>query len=231
MMMARAHRIAPAVWRIPTVPLAINAYLVAAADGLTIVDPGMSVTYRRLARGIEATGHSPSQVRTIVATHAHIDHAGALARLKAVSGARVLAHEHDRSFIEQGIAPPGDPSSRLARSMERAPTGYPPCPIDEGLVEGDAVDGLRVIHTPGHTPGHICLLHTDSGVLLTGDAVINPLFVRYPFEWFCTDLAAVRASAARLATLDFGIVGFAHGMPLPAGGRERIASLGTRPRR
>lgn len=227
--MALAHTLVPGIWRIPTVPRAINAYLVAGADGaLTVVDPGMSVTYRRLARGIEATGHSPSDVKTILVTHAHIDHAGALARLKAISGARVLAHAQDRAYIERGIAPPVDPTMRTARVMSRLPDGYPACPVDEGLGDGDEVDGLLVVHTPGHTPGHACFLHRDTGVLLTGDAVINPWFVRYPFRWFCTDLASMRASAARIATLDFGVVGFAHGLPMPAGGRERIASLGTR---
>lgn len=226
--MPRSELVAPGLWRIPTVPMGINAFLVAGARGLALIDPGLPNTFKRLVRGIESAGHAASDVRSIIVTHAHRDHAGALQKLKTLSGARVLAHEMDRGYLEAGTAPPHDPSSRLGRLMARLPAGFPACPVDEGFAEGDDVDGLRVIHTPGHTPGHAALLHRDSGTLLTGDAVINPLMLRYPFSGFCTDLAAMRASAARLGTLDFEAAAFAHGLPIRTGARERIASLGAR---
>jgi len=222
----RVDQLADGLWRLPTVPVGVNGYLVAGRDGLTLVDPGLALTFRRLVSGIEAAGHSASRITRIVVTHAHLDHAGALTRLKAISGARVFAHAADRAFIEAGDAPPGDPSTIRSRFGSRLPfSGFRACPIDDVLADGDEVGPLRVLHTPGHTPGHISLLHTDAGVLITGDAVINLWRVRYPLTPFCSSLADVRTSAARLAERDVVVAAIAHGRPARDRIGERLRAL------
>lgn len=222
----RVERLSDRIWRIPIVPIGLNGFLVEGSAGLILVDPGASLTYRRVVRGIEQAGHSAADVSTIVVTHAHMDHAGALSRLKAISGARVFAHAAERDFIASGKAPPGDPSTRLSRWGGALPfSGFRACPIDEELADGDRLGPLTVVHTPGHTPGHISLIDQDAGVMLTGDAVINLGKVRYPLTAFCSDLASVRSSAARLSGIDVAVAAFAHGRPVRERVGERLRAL------
>ena len=79
-----------------------------------------------------------------------------------------------------------------------------------------------MIHTPGHTPGHVSLLlQRDGGVLFVGDAAAN-LLGRLGRPFVSTDPAAVAASAARLAALDFEIAVFGHGTAIRGGAALRF---------
>jgi glyoxylase-like metal-dependent hydrolase (beta-lactamase superfamily II) len=95
----------------------------------------------------------------------------------------------------------------------------------------DVAGGLRVIHTPGHTPGHVSLLHQPSGVLVTGDSVFNVRGLRYSPRSFCTDIRLSRQTADRLADETFEVAAFTHGAEIRSGAREAIrAFLRGRPR-
>ena len=88
-----------------------------------------------------------------------------------------------------------------------------------------AAGGLRVVHTPGHTPGHVSLLHEPSGVLITGDALFNVRGIRYSPGWMCTDPALNRRSADGLGDLDFEVAAFTHGPEIRQGAREAVRAF------
>ena len=80
-------------------------------------------------------------------------------------------------------------------------------PVVEELVDGQVLDvagGLRVLHTPGHTPGHVSLLHEASGVLITGDAIFNMASrMRWPMAAVCTSARQNQQSAHVLGELEY----------------------------
>jgi glyoxylase-like metal-dependent hydrolase (beta-lactamase superfamily II) len=81
------------------------------------------------------------------------------------------------------------------------------------LEDGDLVGELRVIHTPGHSPGHIALLHEPTGTVLVGDAVFHQAKLSLAPAGFSADPAA-RSAALRRIPQDVTAVGFGHGNPL-----------------
>ena len=82
--------------------------------------------------------------------------------------------------------------------------------------------GIRVIHTPGHSPGHAAYLHEESGVLITGDAIFNVRGLRWPIRAFCTDFVMTTKTAHRLAEVEYTTAAFTHGPHLSDNPREHI---------
>ncbi len=217
-----AVRLADGVWRIPTAPgNMINSFAVADSDGgVTVVDAGLKYwsARARLIAGLREIGAGPQDVRRVVVTHAHPDHAGGLAALLGLTGGTaVLAHEREAVYLRDGRTP------RTHRGRART---FAKVIVTTEFQHGSLLPGgLRAVHTPGHSPGHTALLHEESGVLITGDAVMNLRGVRYSPAFFCTDPDRSRNSADRLADLDFEIAAFAHGPELRHGARAAVRAL------
>ncbi|MEU8393474.1 MBL fold metallo-hydrolase [Micromonospora sp. NPDC048843] len=96
------------------------------------------------------------------------------------------------------------------------------------LADGDLLDvggGLRVVHTPGHSPGHVSLLHEPTRLLITGDALFNVLGVRWPMKWLCSDFQMTRETAHVLGELDYDLAAFTHGPELTDKPRDRIRAF------
>ena len=157
------------------------AYLIEDGRGrLHVIDPGSPTdeAAAALRDAVDALGRAPRISPQIVLTHLHADHAGGAAALRASTGAPVLMHEarscrgsRDRggtSLTRSGgvgrAVRPSSPSSRAAVSVPGAPS----LPAPDGLLsDGDLLDvpgrSIRVVWTPGHTPGHLCLHDEDAG--------------------------------------------------------------------
>jgi len=101
----------------------------------------------------------------------------------------------------------------------------------EAFGDGALLDGgIRVIHTPGHSPGHCSFLHEGTGVLITGDALFNVRGLRYSLKTFCTSVRLSRESAARLGDLEYDVAAFTHGSHISTGARPAVrAFLAGRP--
>ena len=114
---------------------------------------------------MEAVRAERAKVEAIVLTHAHIDHCFGASVVREATGAHVLMHEQE---VEIG----GD-LKELGDLLELDVAGYEPARPDRLLRDGDAIavgdKFLKVLHTPGHTPGGICLL--GDGVLFSGDTL------------------------------------------------------------
>lgn len=224
-----AVEIVPAtIWRVPTAPAdLVNSYLLQDDDGqLTLVDCGAKRAPRKILHAIESIGCGPSDVTRIVLTHAHTDHAGGLSQMRGRTGAPVAVHERDAAYVRTGKAPVRDRGSAAGRAVNRLGHGhFPPVEVNEELVDGQLLPvagGVRVVHTPGHTPGHVSLLHEDSGVLITGDAIFNVRRLRWPLAPLCTDVAHNRRTAGLLGDLDYSTAAFSHGPEIRDGAREAV---------
>ena len=203
-----AIELAPGVVRIPTIgAAATNSFALVDDDGsVTLVDCGVKRAPARIVAGLRAVGRHPGDVVRIVLTHAHSDHAGGAAEMAARTGSPVAVHERDAPYVEAGRAPDFDPSLLAGRLMTRLPAGgFPPVAVGERLSDGQVLGvggGLRVVATPGHTPGHVSLLHEPSATLITGDALFNVRQLRYSPRPLCTDFRLNERTAHVLGELE-----------------------------
>lgn len=215
------------VYRLPTAGDFINSFAFVEEDGsVTLVDTGTALAAKRIVNGLAEIGKRPQDVQRIVLTHAHNDHAGSAAKLvplTSTDGATV--HTDDAEYVRSGRSAPG---SGVANVLNRLPGmgGWTPCPVAATVSDGDVLDvagGLQIHHTPGHTPGHISLLHPASGVLITGDCIFNMNGrMTWPFKAFCTDFPLNQRTAATLADLDYRVAAFTHGPQIDANAREAV---------
>ena len=195
-----------------------RAYLIIDADRVTIVDTGLKGSAEKVLRAVEAAGRKSQDVGQIVITHHHGDHVGSLADLVERTDAQVMVHALDAPIV-RGDQPPPGPSSGgllkplLARMAVRAAVAR----VDRELTDGDkidALDGLQVVHTPGHTPGSVSFYCPKRRLLFTGDAAANLFGLRRPIGWFTEDMTQAKESIRKLAALDFEAVFFGHGRPI-----------------
>jgi glyoxylase-like metal-dependent hydrolase (beta-lactamase superfamily II) len=223
-----AVEVAPGVVRIPTVGAAnTNSFALVDDDGsVTLVDCGLKRAPTRIVAGLRAIGRHPGDVTRIVLTHAHTDHAGGAAEMAARTGAPVAVHEADAGYAEAGRPPPFEQSLLVGRLMTRIPgAGFPPVAVGERLSDGQVLDvggGLRIVATPGHTPGHVSLLHERTGTLITGDALFNVRQLRFSPRPLCTDFRLSRQTAHVLGELEYERVAFTHGTEITDGAREAV---------
>jgi hydroxyacylglutathione hydrolase len=143
-------------------PMAACCYLAGEEGGEgAIIDPGDEGN--RIKESVRRMGLT---VRSIILTHAHVDHIGALREVRAIfPDAEVMVHEDDAGML-------GQPSLNLSLFVGGSVKCQPPHRL---LRDGDAFEiaGLTatVIHVPGHTPGGICLYLPEAGVVFTGDVL------------------------------------------------------------
>jgi glyoxylase-like metal-dependent hydrolase (beta-lactamase superfamily II) len=192
-----------------------NAFLVEGTHGITVVDTGMAGTPTALLNALTAAGRKPGDVRQILITHAHPDHVKGAAELRRRTSAPVLIHSADAGWLATGRVPAGGRSGAFGRVVDWLPLAHwEPVTADGELADGDLVDGaLRVLHTPGHTPGHVVLIHEPTNTALVGDAVFHRGGLLLGPGAMAFDPAARPASVARIPS-DVQAVGFSHGTPL-----------------
>lgn len=221
-------QLAPGVYRIPTMGDAINSFALLDDDGqVTLVDTGLKRAPRRIVAALAGIGRHPSDVTRIVLTHAHADHAGGARELVDSSSSEgVDAHTDDAGYIAAGCAAPGAHSG-LGRLVSRGPAArFDPVTVSQTLTDGQELPiagGVRVLHTPGHTPGHISLLHQPTGVLITGDVIFNMAWgMTWPLPIVCTDAPLNRRSAHVLADSEYDVAAFTHGPEIRDRAREHV---------
>ncbi|CAL9380350.1 MBL fold metallo-hydrolase [Streptomyces griseomycini] len=196
-------------------------------DGaLTLVDAGPAGSGAPIAEALTALGRHPRDVRRIVLTHFHEDHAGGAAEVAALTGAEVLAHRLDAPHVRGEVPGPPPVFEDWERPLhERAARLLPPADFEHPtrvteLSDGDVLDlggGAHVVHVPGHTHGSIALHLPRYGVLFTGDTVAaSPVDGTVMPGVFNLDRHRVLAACHRLAALDAEVACFGHGAPVPA---------------
>jgi glyoxylase-like metal-dependent hydrolase (beta-lactamase superfamily II) len=166
----------------------------------------------------------------------HRDHVGGLAEMKRRTAAEVWMHPADAALVRDGRygRPFGRGRGRAGGGFVRVVNALP-SPRGESVAvahevsDGEVLpfDGLRAVHTPGHTAGHLALLlPREGGVLFVGDAAAN--LVKPALSALNEDAAESRRSLEKLAALEFEVACFAHGRALRSGASDAFRELAQR---
>ncbi len=210
----------------------INGYLVPEDDGFTLIDCGWRAddVLAALHAGLAEAGSSLAAVKRIVITHMHFDHYGLAGTLRRAGVPDLLLHPLDYAFASAILTNPkeadrvsdhwlGENGFAAEESEDEAehhrlneltePTRY--------VEDGEMIGRLRVVFTPGHTPGHICLVDTVSHKMFTGDHVLDPVTPHVGF-WSAhrgDPLGDYIASLEKVGAIGATGVLPAHGEPFP----------------
>lgn len=224
-------------------------------DGLTLVDCG---PHHRAARaaldtGLAALGYSIRDVHRVIATHAHADHYGLAASLAGESGAQVLTHSFNRPLFETyaeerdrrlafyanllRLSGVPDEVCQIVQQARRSIGQYAESvPVTGDLNDGDTVTlagrAWRVLHTPGHSAGLVCLYEPHSRVLLSNDHLLrdissNPVVEPPPLGHAQRkSLIEYLGQLRRIAAMNISVAWPGHGRPIhdvPELASQRVA--------
>ena len=220
------------ILRIPILPSGlINAHLVLGSSGAILVDAGLPGSEDRIGKALRKAGLSFRDLRLILVTHAHVDHAGGAAKLRELSGAPILAHAGDLAHYERRVPMTFCPTGWFGRLFLKTGLMVEPHAAftPDLLLSGeDTVDlapyGIAgsVRPTPGHTAGSISV-ELASKSALVGDLIASGILLgglartgrakQPPFE---DDALAVGAALRRMVEDGHERFYMGHGGPLDA---------------
>jgi glyoxylase-like metal-dependent hydrolase (beta-lactamase superfamily II) len=209
----------------------VNAYVIRGTGGYLLVDAGWNnaASFTALKQGIGEFGADIKDISQIVVTHVHPDHYGMAGRIKKLCGASLAMHRIEKGFIEPRyvsmkalvnqinrlLLTNGVPADMLA-SLSQATVGLEqyvvPTLPDIGLEDGEMVTtgefSFKVIRTPGHSSGHICLYEPERKIILCGDHVlptitpnvsVHPQAVANPLGRYFDSLCTLKRLDVKLA--------------------------------
>ena len=182
-----------------------NAYLV---NGTILIDVGMdsSDIILELGKHIDL-----NDLELIILTHCHYDHSGGAGGVAAATGARIAIHKNDAPLLLN----PNASASRLFG--KKAPVIVP----DILLAGSEKFGELEIIHTPGHTPGGICLYDPKSKILFSGDTVFQDgSFGRT--DLYGGNSSQLIGSIKKLTLLDVNIIYPGHGETVTNNANDQI---------
>ena len=226
----------PGLWEINEIGDSVHCYLWEWAEGATLIDAGFPQDARTILDTLKKHGYPLFQIKRVIVTHVDLDHTGGLAAIKRATQASVLCHAVEKEYLE-------NPSRRKPAAWFMRPPywlatsllpkyRFRPVVPDELVVDGQQLpEGFTVIHTPGHTPGHISLLHKEKRFLITGDALSNRnQRLRAPTSIYTPDRDNAYRSIWKLAKKhgdDYELIVFGHGPPILQNGGKRVKALAS----
>jgi glyoxylase-like metal-dependent hydrolase (beta-lactamase superfamily II) len=238
----RGERVLPGVWRLrlplpwPGVPHC-NAWALAAGDGIVLVDTGMHEpgSMAHLERALEQVGLHLDLVRRLVCTHAHVDHCGQAAPIKARAGCELWMHPAyghlkladeggaeqaalARAEIARQSGVPEEPLRRWLDERRGSGTGMAgPLEVDRELVPGVRVEtdlgAWDVVFTPGHAPSHVCLHQPERRLMISGDHLLGRVSPYFDQGHTPDPVGEFLASLETVAGLDTRLCLSGHGRP------------------
>lgn len=177
-----------------------NITFIRSGEHHILVDTGTGFYTSNLDKSLGSIGSSLSSITDIILTHSHIDHIGGVIPILEVCSPKIYLHKAEAVPLNNG-----DTSQTLSDTFG---VDLPPLKIDGILEEGTIIDfedvKLKVLHTPGHSLGSVCLKVEDSGILFTGDTLFpGGSFGRVDFP--TGDARKLVESLKRISEMDFEI--------------------------
>jgi len=182
------------------------AYLILGEE-IILVDTGRPGQGKGILKELKSMNIKPEDIKHILITHHDIDHIGNLALLEKQTGASIWASKEDIHYIYGDKSRPG-----IKRFVSLIMRAKKPGKINE-YNENQEMGDIEVIPTPGHTPGHVCLLYKD--VLFVGDLVKTSKGQLSTLASFMNwDDSLLRESINNISNYDFEWICPAHGEPV-----------------
>lgn len=211
----------------------VRAFLLESGQELTLVDTLFEDDASQVLEAIDGLGRKPGDLKRIVLTHAHRSHLGGVAALRRATGATVLGHAWEADIVS-GDRPAQSVGLKPTRPFKTYPfqvgiflnrPRHAPCPVDEGLEDGDQAGPLQVLHLPGHSPGHLGFYWPERGFLIAGDAIAT--WPRFEGGWPAFTINPVQhaVSLRRMAELEAPLVGVGHGDAITVDAVDRLHDL------
>jgi glyoxylase-like metal-dependent hydrolase (beta-lactamase superfamily II) len=198
-------------------------------NNLTLIDTCFRSELPKLEDYIRNAGYGLKQIRRIILTHVHLDHIQATNELrkKAADDVKIYAHWIDAAYLAQNPAYHGPPSHDQVKELFQkfgvkmedlakrfGPMTVDPIHIDEQIQDGDSIGSLKVIHTPGHTPGHISLYSEKHRIIFGADFLFKSVFdtegLFVPYAAVSIDPITAAVSAKRISRVNFDKLLLAH---------------------
>lgn len=209
----------------------VNAFLIENPkdNSLSLVDTGYKNSADKIFDAVKKAGKDPNDIKRVILTHAHPDHAGSAAEIQKRLHVPVFAHEEDAKIIEQGIGgrmpfvlSPGIVNWLIFNLLiKNGDATIEPLHIDVKLKDNDLIaDDIQVIHTPGHSAGHIVLLVKSENVLIAGDLCANVMGLA--LSTVHEDKALGIQSILKAATFNFDTAVFGHGNALKKEANKKL---------
>ncbi|MCL2621092.1 MAG: MBL fold metallo-hydrolase [Defluviitaleaceae bacterium] len=171
-------------------------------ENLVLVDAGLDTQHQKLVDVIKDAGHDPDKITHIIFTHHDGDHmGGGIGMIKVASNATILAHVDETPYIDGHKTPTkfeavlagydgADQETKDQIDARKEAIVNTRFGVGQELNDGDVLPicgGIEIIHTPGHTPGHICLYLQEGQIMVLGDAAsvenselvgFNPIYIQ-----------------------------------------------------
>jgi glyoxylase-like metal-dependent hydrolase (beta-lactamase superfamily II) len=158
-------------------------------DNLTLIDPAFLPQLPILEDYVQSLGYKMENIKRIILTHLHIDHAQAANEIRKRTGAKIYSHWIEAGYLAQNPPYPGPPTTQEVQEIVKksglseeeltkkfGSMNLEPIIVDNQVSDGDMIGSLKVIHTPGHTPGHISLYYSEDRLLFGADVFYKNVF-------------------------------------------------------
>jgi len=202
----------------------VNCYLVLDDDGIILIDTGLPGNSSKIIKYVEKQlKHSPQDIKTIVITHQHMDHMGSLSKMKDITRAKVAIHPADADYIRGKTNHAGPAISNIMVKLIQLIYRTRPVEPDILLEDGDQIGEYQVIHTPGHTPGSICLYNPVNKTIFVGDDLRHKDGkLQSPGERLLPEPGKYEESMKKLLNYDIEIIITGHSAPVTSGGGKLL---------
>jgi glyoxylase-like metal-dependent hydrolase (beta-lactamase superfamily II) len=211
----------------------VHAFLLDDGNGLTLVDALFDNDGGRVIQAIKGIGRQVSDLKNIIATHAHRSHIGGLTALQKLSGAKVWSHEWEADIIA------GQREAQRVSLWPKAPLrvyyiqvglavgvdGHVPCEVDGFVREGDRIGPLQVFHMPGHSPGHMGFYWKERNAVFAGDALATWPYLSLGWDGLTTNIKQHRHSLHKMDDLSADVICVGHGEPAQGDNIDKLRKM------